>query len=412
MGVLITPEQIMRLTYKHTVFTCYLAYISSACANNLASLLFIIFQDDFGLSTVELATIISLNFFMQIAVDFLGAKFIDRVGYRRTAVFASFFLVLGIAGLGIMPKIMDNTFVALIIACLIYAIGSSLYEVIISPIVEALPGEQKESAMSILHSFYCWGHLGVVILSTVYLVLFPALWYILPVLWAVVPAITLVFFTKVPIKTLNDNAPSMGLRKLFSSKIFILFMLLMICGGAAEQAMAQWSSYFAESALGISKAAGNLLGPCFFALMMALTRTVYGKYSEKMPLVKILTIASAVTACGYLMIIFIPNPYISLIGCGVVGVGVALYWPGTLSIAAKALPMGGASMFALLAMCGDVGCAIGPQLTAFVSQGFNDNMKIGFAAALIFPCIIAACLIYYMSRQKNKKAKIAHTENE
>ena len=392
----------MKFTYKHTVLTCYIAYISSACANNLASLLFIIFQDDFGLSTVQLATIVSLNFLTQIAVDFLGAKYIDKVGYRATAVIASGFLIMGIAGLGALPKLTDNTFIALCIASLIYAIGSALYEVIISPIIEALPGEHKEKAMSILHSFYCWGHLGVVILSTAFLVVLPQIWFVLPILWSIVPLVALFMFTKIPIKTLNDNAPSMKIGKLFSTKLFWLFIILMVCGGAAEMTMAQWASLFGESELGLSKLMSNLLGPCFFALMMALTRTIYGKYSEKMPLVQILAIASAITVIGYLMVAFVPNPYIALIGCGIVGIGVALYWPGTLSVAAKALPMGGASMFALLALFGDVGCSVGPQLTAFVSESFGNNMKIGFIATLIFPVIIALSCIFFMIYKKKK----------
>lgn len=392
----------MKFTYKHTVLACYIAYISSACANNLASLLFIIFQDDFGLSTVQLATIVSLNFLTQIIVDFLGARYIDKIGYRATAIIASGFLIVGIASLGAMPKIFDNTFVALCIASVIYAIGSALYEVIISPIVEALPGEHKEKAMSILHSFYCWGHLGVVILSTLFLVLLPEIWYILPMLWAIVPLIAFLMFTKIPIITLNNDAPSMKIGKLFSTKLFWLFIILMLCGGAAEMTMAQWSSLFAESALGVSRLMGNLLGPCFFALMMALTRTIYGKYSEKIPLVKIIAIASAVTVIGYITVALVPNPYVALIGCGIVGIGVALYWPGTLSVAAKALPMGGASMFALLALFGDVGCSVGPQLTAFVSESFGGDMRVGFVAALIFPVCIGISCVFYMLHQKKK----------
>ncbi len=395
----------MKFTYKHTVLTCYIAYISSACANNLASLLFIIFQDDFGLSTVQLATIVSLNFFTQIIVDFLGAKYIDKVGYRATAIIASGFLIFGIAGLGALPTIIDNTFLALCISSLIYAIGSALYEVIISPIVEALPGEHKEKAMTILHSFYCWGHLGVVILSTAFLVAFPEIWYVLPIIWSIVPLLALLMFTKIPIKTLNDDAPSMKIGTLFSTKLFWLFIVLMICGGAAEMTMAQWSSLFGESELGLSKLMSNLLGPCFFALMMALTRTIYGKYSDKMPLVKVLTLASVVTVTGYLMVAFIPEPYIALFGCGIVGIGVALYWPGTLSVAAKALPMGGASMFALLALFGDVGCSVGPQITAFVAESFGNNMKIGFVGALIFPIVIGISCSIYMLKQKKKVAK-------
>ncbi len=391
----------MKFTYKHTVLTCYLAYISSAAANNIASLLFIIFKDDFGLSTVQLATVITLNFITQIAVDLFGAKFVDRIGYRKIAVISSSFLIIGMVFLGILPIIFENTFASLCIAACVYAIGSGLYEVIISPIVEALPGEQKEGAMSILHSFYCWGHLAVILLSTLYLSVLPQIWYLLPVFWAIMPTLTLLMFCFVPIRTLNESAPSMKLRKLFSTRLFFLFMLLMICGGAAEMTMAQWASLFAESALGVSKAIGNLLGPAFFALMMAITRTFYGKNSEKLPLLKALIIASFFTVSGYLMVSLIPNKYIALIGCGLVGIGVAMYWPGTLSIAAKALPAGGASMFAILALCGDVGCSVGPQITAFVSDAFGSNMKAGLLFAVIFPIVIIASLAIYTVKSKH-----------
>lgn len=395
----------MKLTYKHTVLACYIGYIASATVNNLASLLFIVFQDDFGLSTVQLATIITFNFFTQIFVDFFGAKFVDRIGYRRIAVIASVFLIIGLISLGALPMLLDNTFLAICISSVIYAIGSGLEEVIISPIVEALPGEQKESAMSILHSFYCWGHVGMVLLSTVYLVLLPEKWFILPVLWAIVPVCSLILFCIVPIRMLNEDSAehSMPILSLFKNKLFWLFMILMVCGGAAEQVMAQWSSLFAESELGVSKLVGNLLGPCFFALMMAITRTFYGKKADKLPLPKALVICSVLTVGGYLIACLVPIPYIALIGCGIVGVGVALYWPGVLSISAKAIPAGGASMFAILALFGDLGCSIGPQSSAFVAELFGGQLKAGLLSSLVFPIVIGVSLAIYIMAQKKKK---------
>jgi MFS family permease len=300
---------------------------------------------------------------------------------------------------------MSNTFVALCIASVIYAIGSGLEEVIISPIVEALPGEQKESAMSILHSFYCWGHVGMVLLSTAYLVLLPQKWFILPILWAIVPLCSLLLFLFVPIRMLNEESSehSMPILKLFKTKLFWLFMILMVCGGAAEQVMAQWSSPFAESQLGVSKLIGNLLGPCFFALMMAITRTFYGKYADRLPLLKALIICSCITVVGYLTACLVPIPYVALIGCGIVGIGVALYWPGVLSVSAKALPAGGASMFAILALFGDLGCSVGPQLTAIVSQTIGNDLKYGLLASLIFPIVIGVSITIYIKRKKEDK---------
>lgn len=402
----------MKFTYKHTVLACYIGYIASATVNNLASLLFIVFQDDFGLSTVQLATVISFNFFTQILVDFLGAKFVDRIGYRRIAVIASVFLIAGLLSLGILPITLSYTFAALSISSVIYAIGSGLEEVIISPIVEALPGEQKESAMSILHSFYCWGHVGMVLLSTAYLVLLPRLWYILPMLWAIVPVCSLILFCFVPIRTLNGESEghSMPILKLFKNRLFWLFMILMVCGGAAEQVMAQWSSLFAESELGVSKLVGNLLGPCFFALMMAIARTFYGKKADKLSLPKALILCSFITAVGYLTACLVPVPYIALIGCGIVGIGVSLYWPGVLSISSKAIPAGGASMFAILALFGDLGCSVGPQLSAFVSELCGGRLKIGLLSALIFPAVIGISLAFYLIGKK--KSENSGAENE
>ena len=396
----------MKISYKYTVLACYIGYIASATVNNLASLLFIVFQDDFGLSTTQLATLITVNFFTQIFVDLFGAKYVNKLGYRFFAVLASIFLIVGLVCLGVLPTLMTNTFLALCIASMIYAVGSGLEEVIISPIIEALPGEQKESAMTILHSFYCWGHVGMVLLSTAYLVAIPEKWFILPILWALVPVTSLILFSIVPIRTLEEECgeKTLSILELFKTKLFWLFILLMVCGGAAEQVMAQWSSLFAESELGVSKLVGNLLGPCFFALMMAISRMLYGKFADRLPLVKALVICSVLTVGGYLIACLVPIPYVALIGCGIVGIGVSLYWPGVLSISSKAIPVGGASMFAILALFGDVGCSIGPQLSAFVADAFGSQLKVGLLASLIFPIVIGASLIAYIISSKKKKS--------
>ena len=306
---------------------------------------------------------------------------------------------------------MESTFIALAISSFIYAIGSGLEEVIISPIVEALPGEQKESAMSILHSFYCWGHVGMVILSTAYLVLLPQKWFILPILWAIVPICSLFLFCFVPIRMLGEGQEqrSMPILALFKKGIFWLFIILMICGAAAEQIMAQWSSLFAESELGVSKLVGNLLGPCFFALMMAITRTFYGKKADKLPLAKTLVICSIISVIGYLTVSLSPYPYLALFGCGLVGIGVAMFWPGVLSIASKALPTGGAPMFAILAMFGDIGCSVGPQASAFVSEIFGGKLKAGLLFSTVFSVIVGVSLTVYLLRAQakmNAEAKI------
>ena len=394
-----------KLTYKHTVFTCYLAYIASASVNNIASLLFVTFQNEFGISTTQLASLVTINFATQILVDLIGARYVDKIGYRIAAIIACCFSSVGLVSLGILPNVMSNTYFALCISAVLYAVGSGLCEVLISPMVAALPGDAKESAMSILHSFYCWGHVLVVVLSTIYFSLTDTEdWFYLPLLWAIVPVITLILFAIVPIKTLNEETPSMPMSQLFRKKLFWLFMLLMICGGAAEVAMAQWASMFAETALGVSKTVGNLLGPCFFAVMMGLARVIYGKFSDKLPMLKALVICGILTVCGYLIVSLVPNPYVSLLGCGIIGFGVGIFWPGVLSVSAKRIPAGGTAMFGILALSGDVGCSTGPQLAAVVSEIAGGSLNVGLLACIVFPIIIVvACSILVKSEKKPEK---------
>lgn len=394
----------MKLTYKHTVLSCYLGYIGSAAINNLASLLFVTFQGRFGITNAQLATLITVNFGTQIFVDLIGARFIDRVGYRRMAQISSLFGFAGMFLLGLLPVVMSAKYAALMIASVIYAVGSGLNELVLSPLIEALPGEEKESAMSILHSFYCWGHLAVVLLSTLYLTtVSEELWFILPMLWSLVPLMAGIAFSFVPVCQMNgENGGSMPFRKLFCNKLFWLFALLMLCGGAAEIAMAQWSSLFAETALGVSKAVGNLLGPCFFALMMGLSRVFYGKFADKLPMVKSLALCSVISIIGYLVVSLIPNPYVSLLGCGIIGVGVAIFWPGVLSVSAKKLPAGGAPMFGILALAGDCGCSVGPQLAAFVSDVTGSGLRAGLLACIVFPIIILIASLIMLKGNKKK----------
>ncbi len=396
-----------KLTYRSTIVACYIAQIISAAVNNLPSLLFVTFQESFGISTAQLASLITLNFGTQIAVDLIGAKYVDKIGYRQTAVISGFFSTTGLASLGILPMILPNAYLGLCIASLVFAVGSGLNEVVTSPMVEALPGKAKEATMSILHSFYCWGHVGVVLLSTLYLTTASEkLWYILPVIWSVLPLFNTIFLSVVPIKTLNENTSSMPIRKLFTQRLFWVFFLLMLCGGAAEQAMAQWASLFAESALGVTKAVGNLLGPCFFAVMMGLSRVIYAKFSLKLPLARAIFLCAVITLLGYLVTALISNPYVSLIGCGIIGFGVGIFWPGTLSLSSKSLPAGGTAMFGFLALAGDIGCFTGPSLAAGVSKIIgSDFSRIGLLACIVFPIVIAVPT-FFMAVKASKRKKL------
>lgn len=379
----------MTLSYKHTKYAAYIGYITQAIVNNLMPLLFVSFQREFSLSLDKISLLITMNFGVQIVTDMVAAKYTDRIGYRAAAVAAHVLAVIGLTGMAYLPFIM-SPFAGLCICSAVNAVGGGLTEVIISPIIEALPGDEKSSAMSLLHSFYCWGQVAVVLLSTLYFVTAGiSAWRFLPLIWALVPFFNIFLFMKVPIRTLNEDGEDIPLSKLFKVKIFWLFLLLMICAGASELAMSQWASLFAEEGLKVSKTVGDLLGPCAFAVLMGTARTFYGLKGSKMNLKKTIAASGLLCAASYMLAVFAPHPVISLAGCALCGLSVGIMWPGTFSIAAKCYPSGGTGMFAILALAGDVGCSAGPTLAGFVADGTGD-LKKGLLAAAVFPVIMTA----------------------
>jgi len=367
----------MRLSYRHTLYSSYLGYVTQAIVNNLAPLLFLTFQREWNVTLADLALIISLNFMIQIAVDLIASTFADKVGYRAVAVGAHIFCVAGLISMGILPRVFASPYAGLIVATCLNAVGGGLIEVIISPIVESLPGDKKAASMSLLHSFYCWGHVAVVILSTVYFALFGVTrWPYLAMAWAVVPLINFFLFLKVPLRTLNESAAEIhqtGRRQ--GRSLLLLFLLMMVCAGAAEQAMSQWASLFAEAGLSVSKAAGDLMGPCLFALLMGLSRVIYGLKGSRIHLEKALFFSSILCIVSYLTAVFSPVPLFALLGCGMCGLSVGLMWPGTFSLASKHFPRGGTAMFAWLALAGDVGCSAGPGLVGSISNAVQAGMQ-------------------------------------
>ncbi|MDO4945333.1 MAG: MFS transporter [Ruminococcus sp.] len=379
----------MTLSYKHTKYAAYIGYITQAIVNNLMPLLFVSFQREFSLSLDKISLLITMNFGVQIVTDLVAAKYTDRIGYRAAAVAAHVLAVIGLTGMSYLPFII-SPFAGLCICSAVNAVGGGLTEVIISPIIEALPGDEKSSAMSLLHSFYCWGQVAVVLLSTLYFVTAGiSAWRFLPFIWALVPFFNIFLFIKVPIRTLNEDGEDIPLSKLFGKKIFWLFLLLMICAGASELAMSQWASLFAEEGLKVSKTVGDLLGPCAFAVLMGTARTFYGLKGAKMNLKKTIAASGLLCAASYMLAVFAPHPAISLAGCALCGLSVGIMWPGTFSIAAKCYPSGGTGMFAILALAGDVGCSAGPTLAGFVADGTGD-LKKGLLAAAVFPVIMTA----------------------
>lgn len=388
--------------YNHTVFACYFGYIIQAIVNNFAPLLFLTFREEFGIPLQKITTLVTINFLFQLFIDVVCAKVVDKIGYRKCIVAAQFFSSLGIAGLGILPDLFDNSYIGLIIAILLYATGGGLIEVLVSPIVEACPIKNKKAAMSLLHSFYCWGHLFVVIASTIFFTVFGIEnWRILAIIWAIVPFFNTFYFAKVPIAPLVEEGKQMSLKELFSSKAFLLFILIMVCAGASEQGMSQWASAFAEAGLGVSKTIGDLAGPSLFAITMGTSRVIYSKISEKIDLNKYMIGCAVLCISAYALASFSGNPVFSLVGCALCGFSVGVMWPGAFSLASEKFPKGGTAMFAFLALAGDFGCSFGPTVVGFATGVMNDDLKKGVFAAVAFPVI----LIFALAVMRKLKCK-------
>lgn len=379
----------VRNNYKHTIAASYIGYITQAIVNNFAPLLFLTFRSEYGIPLGKIGLLVTVNFGTQLLVDFVSAKYVDRIGYRISIVAAHVFAAAGLIGLGILPDLMPDPYTGICLAVVLYAVGGGLTEVLISPIVEACPTDGKSAAMSLLHSFYCWGCVLVVVVSTIlFSVLGMHSWRTVACLWAVIPVFNAFYFSQVPIAPLVEGGESMTIGDLFRSKMFWILALLMVCSGASEQSMSQWASAFAESGLRVSKTVGDLAGPCFFSILMGTARVVHAKFAERLELSKYLGICAVICIASYLTASLSPSAVLSLIGCGICGFSVGAMWPGTFSLASERCPKGGTAMFALLALAGDTGCSLGPTVVGFVSAGFHDNLKTGLLMAIIFPVLL------------------------
>lgn len=385
----------MKDKYQNTMYACFVGYIVQAIVNNFVPLLFLTFESSYGIPLSQITMLITFNFGIQLLVDLLSAKFVDKIGYRVSIVMAHIFAALGLAGLVVLPDLLPNAFAGLLIAVVIYAIGGGLIEVLISPIMESCPSENKEKAMSLLHSFYCWGHVGVVLLSTLFFWFFGiADWKILALLWVIIPVCNGILFCKVPIAPLiEEGETGMSLRELCKNRIFWILMLMMMSAGASEQAVSQWASTFAEQGLGVSKTIGDLAGPMSFAILMGSARAFYGKFGDRIDLDKFMQASSLLCIVSYLCISLSPSPLFSLIGCSLCGLSVGIMWPGTFSKASAALRNGGTAMFALLALAGDVGCSGGPTLVGFATGLASDDLKKGILAGIIFPILLIVGIV-------------------
>lgn len=393
----------MNHQYNKTITACFIGYIVQAIVNNFVPLLFLTFQRTYDIPLSQITLLVTFNFGVQLLVDLLSVGFVDRIGYRASMVMAHMLAAAGLILLTVLPEVLPSPFVGILIAVMVYAVGGGILEVLVSPVVEACPSDNKEKAMSMLHSFYCWGHVGVVLLSTLFFYVFGIQnWKILALVWAVVPFCNAFVFMKVPIATLiEEGETGLRLKDLFGIRIFWILLIMMVCAGASEQAVSQWASTFAEEGLGISKTMGDLAGPMAFAILMGTSRAFYGKYGDRINLDRFMIYSSCLCILSYLGISLLPLPQLSLVACAVCGLSVGIMWPGSFSKAAAALPKGGTAMFALLALGGDLGCSGGPTLVGMVSSRMGDNLKVGILAGVIFPVLLLTGIILCRKEKRN-----------
>lgn len=398
----------MQLSYKSTMRACFAAYIVQAIPINFVPLLFLTFHKDFNIPFSDITVLITLNFLVQLFVDFLSAGFIDKIGYRASVVIGHMLSALGLVSIAMLPYILPDPFIGLLISVIIYASGGGLLEVLLSPIIEACPTDDKEKAMSLLHSFYCWGQMIVVLLSTVFFsVIGINNWRILAFIWAVLPVANMILFTKVPIYSLHEKGTEgLTVRELFSIRIFWVFMFMMLCAGACEHSVSQWASTFAEQELGVDKTIGDLAGPMSFAFLMGCARACYGKFGDRMDLDRFMKSSCILCIASYLCISIVPIPFVGLIGCALTGLSVGILWPATFSKSVAAIPGGNTAMFVFLALAGDLGCSAGPSLVGFVASHFSDNLKAGILAAVVFPVLMLICILYLKQGRKPVRSSV------
>jgi len=390
--------------YKKTLIACYLGFVTQAISSNFTPLLFLTFKSTYGITLDKIAMIPMVFYFTQLLTDLAATKYADRIGYRTCVVASQVLSSVGLILMAFLPDLLPVPFIGILISVVLYAMGSGLIEVLVSPIVEACPFENKDGMMSLLHSFFCCGSMGTILGSTLFFAVFGIEnWKILTVIWALVPLYNTFNFINCPIERLVEDGKSMGVSKLLKTPIFWLMILLMVCAGSSEATMTQWTSAFTESALGVTKTIGDLAGPCLFAMFMGIARMLYGKFSEKLDLTKAMLICGIMCVGCYLLASLSKLPILGLAGCALCGLTVGIMWPGTISISSQKCPRGGTAMFAFLALAGDLGATLGPTLVGSLSERAGGNLKIGLLAATVFPIVLVVGLIVLRSVKKHQK---------
>lgn len=385
---------IKQKNYKKTLIACYLGFVTQAISANFTPLLFLTFISTYGITLEKIAMIPLVFYLTQLLIDLAATKFADKIGYRTCVVSSQVLSAIGLVLMAVLPEVLSVPFIGILISVVLYAMGSGLVEVLVSPIVEACPFENKEGMMSLLHSFYCWGAMGVILGSTLFFAIFGLEnWKILTFIWALVPLYNTFNFISCPIERLVEDGKSMGIRKLLKTPIFWLMIILMVCSGASEASMAQWASAFTESAIGVSKTVGDLAGPCLFAMFMGISRILYGKFSEKLDLTKVMLVCGILCAGCYLLASLSTVSILGLAGCALCGLTVGIMWPGSISISSQKCPRGGTAMFAFLALAGDLGAMVSPAMVGTLSEMADGNLKTGLLAAAIFPIVLVFGLL-------------------
>lgn len=391
--------------YKKTLIACYLGFVTQAISANFTPLLFLTFKNAYGVGLEKIALIPLVFYLTQLLIDFAATKFVDKIGYRTCVASSQVLSAVGLVLMAILPELLPVPFIGILIAVALYAMGSGLIEVLVSPIVEACPFENKDGMMSLLHSFYCWGAVGVILGSTLFFSVFGvANWKILTLIWALAPLYNAFNFISCPIERLVEDGKSMRTGQLLRLPLFWLLILLMICSGASEASMAQWASAFTESAMGVSKTVGDLAGPCLFAVFMGISRILYGKMSKKLDLTKTMLACGVLCVICYLTASLSSMPIIGLAGCALCGVSVGIMWPGTISISSQKCPRGGTAMFAFLALAGDLGATVSPAMVGSISNMFGGNLKTGLFVATVFPLILILGLVV-LNQKFNRLSK-------
>lgn len=392
-----------RIGYKHTVAASFTAFVVQAVVNNFAPLLFLTFQAQYGIELSKITVLITANFFIQIFVDLTAVLFVDRIGYRASTVLAHAMCATGLIFMTILPEILPSAFAGLLISVFCYAVGAGLLDITINPIVNSCPSTNSNQLLCLLHSFYCWGSVAAVGISTLFFALFSTdNWKIMSLIWAILPIVNAVMFTRVPIApVVGEDEEKLSIKDMLKTKAFWIFMVLILCAGSSEQAVSQWASTFAEKGLGVSKTVGDLAGPMLFSVLMGVSRMIYGKFGDKIDLDGMMIFSGALCMVSYLLIALSSSAVLGLVGVALCGFSVGIMWPGTFSKASAGIKGGGTAMFALLALGGDLGCSSGPTFAGMMASAFDDDLKKGILCAIFFPALLTVLTIF----TKRRKAK-------